>query len=37
MIEKFFKLLENLFKEDENKHNVILALLLNSAYNGIQG
>lgn len=39
MIEKFFELFENFFKDNNetDRNNVILALMLNNVYNGIQG
>lgn len=36
MIASFFEWLEDFFK-DETKDNVILAIMLNNVYNGIQG
>ena len=39
MIEKFFELFEDFFKDNNEteRNNVILALMLNNVYNGTQG
>ncbi len=39
MIEKFFELFEDFFKDNSetDRNNVILALMLNNVYNGTQG
>ena len=37
MIEIFFNLFENLFNNDKENNSILLALILNSAFNNTQG